>query len=197
MALYGEARDISMFRKVNRELMGNIISQEVIFYKYNVANTTVNMYGEASEGRTFSDPVILFALVELGSPESPTSDLGVDFNWPITFRFLKDDLLSPTLDYNISMSFGSNLNPLPGTYGANLQPAVGDIIHYQNGYWEVDNTYDTQYFTGKNPSYPYNNGNGTPNPINPGLNNFGYSVEVRCDCHYAPSDRVNIILSRI
>jgi hypothetical protein len=31
MALYGESRDISMFRRVNRELMGNIISQEVFF----------------------------------------------------------------------------------------------------------------------------------------------------------------------
>jgi hypothetical protein len=196
MALYGGARDISMFRKVNRELMGNIISQEVIYYKYNVTTTKTNMYGESVEGRNFADPVMLFALIELGSPESPTSDLGVDFTWPITFRFLKDDLLSPTLDYNISMSFGSNLNPLPGTYGANLQPEVGDVIQYQNGYWEVDNTYDTQYFTGKNPSFPNNDGNGN-NPLNPGLDQFGYSVEVRCDCHYVPSDRLNIIKSRM
>jgi len=196
MALYGGARDISMFRKVNRELMGNIISQEVIFYKYNVTTTKTNMYGESVEGRNFADPVILFALVDLGSPESPTSDLGVDFTWPITFRFLKDDLLSPTLDYNISMSFGSNLNPLSGSYGANLQPAVGDVIQYQNGYWEVDNTYDTQYFTGKNPSFPYTDALGD-NPLNPGLDQFGYSVEVRCDCHYVPSDRLNIIKSRM
>jgi hypothetical protein len=196
MALYGESRDISLFRRINRELMGNIISQEVIYYKYNVTTTKTNMYGESVEGRNFADPVILFALVELGSPEAPTSDLGVDFVWPITFRFLKDDLLSPTLDYNASMGFGSNLNPLSGSYGANLQPAVGDIIHYQNGYWEVDNTYDTQYFTGKNPSFPYNDDNGN-NPINPGLGQFGYSVEVRCDCHYVPSDRLNIIKSRM
>jgi hypothetical protein len=196
MALYGGARDVSMFRRVNRELMGNIISQEVIFYKYNVTTTKTNMYGESVEGRNFADPIILFALVELGSPESPTSDLGVDFTWPITFRFLKDDLLSPTLDFNVSMSFGSNLNPLPGNYGANIQPAVGDVIQYQNGYWEVDNTYDTQYFTGKNPSFPNNDGNGN-NPINPGLDQFGYSVEVRCDCHYVPSDRLNIIKSRM
>ena len=196
MALYGGARDISMFRRVNRELMGNIISQEVIFYKYNVTSTKTNMYGESVEGRNFADPIILFALVELGSPEAPVSDFGVDFNWPITFRFLKDDLLSPTLDYNAGMSFGSNLNPLPGTYGANIQPAVGDVIQYQNGYWEVDNTYDTQYFTGKNPSFPNNDGNGN-NPLNPGLDQFGYSVEVRCDCHYVPSDRLNIIKSRM
>ena len=76
---------------VNRELMGNIISQEVIYYKYNVTTTKTNMYGESVEGRNFADPVMLFALIELGSPESPTSDLGVDFTWPITFRFLKDD----------------------------------------------------------------------------------------------------------
>ena len=196
MALYGGARDMSMFRKVNRELMGNIISQEVIYYKYNVTTTKTNMYGESVEGRNFADPVMLFALIELGSPESPTSDLGVDFTWPITFRFLKDDLLSPTLDYNASMSFGSNLNPLPGTYGANIQPAVGDVIQYQNGYWEVDNTYDTQYFTGKNPEFPYTDADGN-NPLNPGLDQFGYSVEVRCDCHYVLSDCLNIIKSRL
>jgi len=197
MALYGGARDISMFRKVNRELMGNIISEEVIYYKYNVTTTKVNMYGESFEGRNYADPVALFALVEIGPQESPTSDLGVDFTWTLTFRFLRDDLLSPTLDFNASMSFGSNLNPLPGTYGANIHPEVGDIIQYQNGYWEVDNTNATQFFTGKDPDYPYNNGNGTPNPINPGLDQFGYNVEVRCDCHYVPSDRLNIINSRM
>ncbi len=52
---------------------GNIISQEVIYYKYNVTTTKTNMYGESVEGRNFADPVMLFALIELGSPESPTS----------------------------------------------------------------------------------------------------------------------------
>ena len=196
MALYGEARDISMFRKVNRELMGNIISQEVIYYKYNVTNTTINMYGEAAEGRTFADPVMLFALIEIGGTTSPVSDLGVDFDWPITFRFLRDDLLSPRYDFNTSMSFGSNLNPLPGTYGAELHPEVGDIINYQNGYWEVDNTNATQYTLGKDPQYPYYDANGD-NPLNPGLENFGWNVDIECVCHYVPSDRVNIILSRM
>ena len=196
MALYGGARDMSMFRKVNRELMGNIISEEVIYYKYNVTTTKTNMYGESVEGRNFADPVMLFALVEVGPQESPVSDLGVDFTWTMTFRFLRDDLLSPTLDFNASMSFGSNLNPLPGTYGAELHPEVGDIIQYQNGYWEVDNTNATQFFMGKDPDYPYYDANGN-NPLNPGLDQFGYNVEVRCDCHYVPSDRLNIIKSRM
>jgi hypothetical protein len=195
MALYGGARDISMFRRVNRELMGNIISQEVIFYKYNVTTTKTNMYGESVEGRNFADPVILFALVTLGDPESPTSDLGVDYTWPITFRFLKDDLISKFNSANQGQGFGP-FQAQPIQYGASIQPAVGDVINYQNGYWEIDNTYDSQYFVGKDPQYPYTDANGN-NPLNEGLDQFGYSVEVRCDCHYVPSDRLNIINSRM
>jgi hypothetical protein len=195
MALYGGARDISMFRRVNRELMGNIISQEVIFYKYNVTTTKTNMYGESVEGRNFADPVILFALVTLGDPESPTSDLGVDYTWPITFRFLKDDLISKFDSANQGQGFGP-FQAQPIQYGASIQPAVGDVINYQNGYWEIDNTYDSQYFVGKDPQYPYTDANGD-NPLNEGLDQFGYSVEVRCDCHYVPSDRLNIINSRM
>ena len=195
MALYGGARDVSMFRRVNRELMGNIISQEVIFYKYNVTTTKTNMYGESSEGRNFADPVILFALVERGTPESPTSDMGVDFTYPITVRFLKDDLISKFDSANQGQAFGP-FQAQHIQYGASIQPAVGDVIQYENGYWEIDNTYNTQYFVGKDPQYPYYDAENN-NPLNTGLENFGYSVEVRCDCHYVPSDRLNIIKSRM
>ena len=194
MALYGGARDISMFRRVNRELMGSIISQEVIYYKYKIAQTKTNMYGESVEGRNFADPVILFALVEVGPQESPVSDLGVDFTWTMTFRFLRDDLLSKLNDVNQG-TFNTYQQPLI-QYGAEVHPEVGDIIQYQNGYWEVDNTNATQFFTGKDPQYPYYDDAGN-NPLNTGLENFGYNVEVRCDCHYVPSDRLNIIKSRM
>ncbi len=43
MALYGEARDISFFRNINRELMGNIISQQCVYYKYELGETKVNI----------------------------------------------------------------------------------------------------------------------------------------------------------
>ena len=153
------------------------------------------MYGESSEGRNFADPVILFALVERGTPESPTSDMGVDFTYPITVRFLKDDLISKFDSANQGQAFGP-FQAQHIQYGASIQPAVGDVIQYENGYWEIDNTYNTQYFVGKDPQYPYYDAENN-NPLNTGLENFGYSVEVRCDCHYVPSDRLNIIKSRM
>jgi hypothetical protein len=196
MALYGGARDVSMFRRVNRELMGNIISQEVIYYKYKVGETKTNMYGEAFEGRNFADPVMLFAIIDIGDTSSPVSDLGVDFSWPITFRFLRDDLISKLNPANLGQGFGTFQQDPSVTYGAEIHPEVGDIIGYQNGYWEVDNTNATQYTVGKDPNYPYYDAAGN-NPLNPGLEYFGWNVDIECICHYVPSDRVNIILSRM
>ena len=60
MALYGQMRDISMFRFVNRELMHKIISQQVVFYKCNIIETVSNMYGEASQGRVFEEQKLAF-----------------------------------------------------------------------------------------------------------------------------------------
>jgi len=173
MALYGQMRDISMFRFVNRELMQKIISQQVVFYKYNNTTTKVNMYGEASTGRNFADPVILFALIETSQFEFPVSDFGPDFRWQVTYKFLKDDLVAD-----------------------NIYPEVGDIIMFQNGYWEIDNISTAQFFMGKDPEYPYLDAVGN-NPYETDLGQFGYSVSVICSAHYTPSDKVNIELSRL
>ena len=169
MALYGQMRDISMFRFINRELMHKIISQQVVFYKCNTIETKTNMYGEASEGKYFDGPVLFNALITVGDNSSPTSDLGVDFDWPITFAFLRDDLVD-----------------------AGIHPDVGDIILYQESYWEVDNTNVVQFWLGKDPDFGYE-----PNPLNPGLSNFGYNVSVTCETHYVPTDRVNITKTRL
>ena len=169
MALFGSSRDVSFLRYVNRELMGNIISQQCAFYKYKLAETKINMYGESSGGKFFEEPVLLYALIDIGGTTSPTSELGVNFDWPVSFAFLRDDLVD-----------------------ANVHPEVGDIILYQESYWEVDNTNITQYWVGKDPDYPNN-----VNPLNPGLEGFGYNVDVMCECHYVPSDRVNIIRTRL
>src|SRR6056300_131433 len=187
MALYGEARDISMFRHINRELMGNIISQECVYYKYRLAETKVNMYGEAADGRYFFDPVILNCLIERQDQEYPESDLGVDFQWGITFKFLRDDLLgkNPCLD-----------NQTDNVYGANLVPEVGDVIMYQNGYYEVDNTNANQFFVGKNPDYPFLDDEGN-NPLETDLANFGSSISIICETHYVPGDRLNIEKQRL
>ena len=178
MALYGQARDISMFRYVNRELMQNIISQQCVLYKYDIEETKVNIYGEAASQKYYHPPVLLYALIEIGGQGYQDSELGPDFNWNLTFKFLKDDLLAV-----------SNDNP----HGANVVPQVGDIIMYQKAYYEVDSTNISQFFVGKDPDYP---NSVQPTGWNPGLENFGYNTSIICNTHYVPADKVGITKER-
>jgi len=170
MSLYGGARDISLFRNLNRELLGNIITQQCVYYKLKLNETKVNMYGEAAGARYYYEPVILNALIERSDQEYPQDDLvGVDFQWGITYKFFRDDLVD-----------------------AQVVPEVGDIIMYYEGYYEVHTTNANQYFVGKDPLYPYET-----NPLNPGLGNFGSSISIICETHYVPADKVQITKERI
>ena len=39
MALFGGQRDVNLIKKINRELMGDIITQQCAFYKYKLEQT--------------------------------------------------------------------------------------------------------------------------------------------------------------
>ena len=169
MALFGRQRDINLFTTINRELLGDVITQECAFYKYVLEKTTINIYGEAADGAYYDGPTLFNCLVERSDQEFPESDMGVDFKWGIDFKFLRDDLVD-----------------------ANLVPEVGDIIMYNEGYYEVHTTNANRYITGKNPDYPYE-----PNPLNPGLENFGTNLSIICQTLYVPADKVQITKERI
>ncbi len=63
---------------------------------------------------------------------------------------------------------------------------------YNEGYFEVDNIVNNQLFVGKDPDYPNN-----VNPLNPGLQNFGWDVSIICQTHYVPQDKVNLVKARM
>ena len=58
MALYGSSRDISLFRHISRELMGNVITQQCALYQFKLEETKVNIYGEAAEEKTEFDVIL-------------------------------------------------------------------------------------------------------------------------------------------
>ena len=168
MALFGRQRDINLFNTVNRELLGDVITQQCSVYKLRLEETRFNLYGEATEGKFYDGPTLFNALIERRDQEYPESELGVDFSWGVTFKFLRDDLKI-----------------------ANVVMDVGDIILYQNGYYQVDEVISNQYIVGKNPDYPNNT-----NPLNPGLEQFGASFSVVCQTHYEPADKFGITRER-
>ena len=192
MALFGTQRDVSLFRHMSRELMGDIITEQCAFYKYKLEETKINLYGEAAEEKYYMGPVLLNTLVERTDEIYPESDLGTDFNKEIQFSFLRDDLLGKNEDFN---GEGMSYTDTTAEYGADLVPQVGDVIMYNEGYYEVHETIANQYFVGKNPDYPND-----PNPINAPLNgdlsNYGSNISIICKSHYVQADKLGLTQAR-
>ena len=63
MALFGGARDISLFRHINRELINELIDTRCDVYKHSIFDTKENLYGEALR-KVFLPGVRIAGLIE-------------------------------------------------------------------------------------------------------------------------------------
>ena len=160
--MFTTSRDMSLVRKLNRELMGNIITQQCSVYQFKLEETKVNLYGEADQEKFYDGPFIFNVLINRSNEEYAENIEGVQFGQPIEFYFFRDDLKD-----------------------AEVLIRVGDIILYQERYYGVQSTIANQYWGGKNPAYPNN-----VNPLNPGLENFGNNLSVLVSTYYIPADKV-------
>ena len=167
--MYTGIRDWSLMRHLNREVMGNIITQQCAIYQFRLEETKVNIYGEAAEEKYYNGPFLFNVLMDRGDQEYGENVEGIQFNQPINFYFLRDDLVEK-----------------------DVVPRVVDIILFEEAYYGVQSTIANQYWGGKNPSYPNNDSDGTPNPLNPGLEKFGNNVSVLVSTYYIPADKVAI-----
>ena len=162
MALYGGQRDIALFRNMNRELLRNIITQEIAYYKIGLTETTVNLYGESSE-KFYNDPVLLTCLITRGDQSYSDDDFGPDVKRDVSFAFLRDDLVD-----------------------LGLVPEDGDIISWQESYYEIHQIVENQLVLGKSEQYNMTN-----------LSNFGSSLSIICNAHLTRAEKVGINRQRL
>ena len=156
--LFGSNRDFNLLTKINRELLTDVVEQEILYYKFSLDETNANLYGEALE-KVFQIPVKLNCLITRGDQVVTVDDMGPDLNREASFAFLRDDLKTSL-----------------------VVPEVGDILNWQENFYEVDTVRENQLFVGRDNSY---------NLTDYG-NNFGKSVSIFVDCHLTRADRVGI-----
>ena len=130
---YGN-KDLATFEKFNRELVGEpniddcgIIDQFVILYRTSVYDTETNMYGEASEGKVYKQGVKLPCIVDAEDFEFTIDEFGSDNKQNVSFGFQRAYLVE-----------------------VNLKPDIGDILKWNEGYFEV-NTYNENQLIGGDP----------------------------------------------
>ncbi len=127
MALFGRSRDIKLFNTINKELINNIIDTTVDIFKVSIFDLKENLYGEALN-RVYKRGVRVGALITHDDQMTDSDEFGTDKNQTATFAFLKD-----TLEHD-----------------ADVVLEGGDIIHWDNAYWEIDSIVENQYIAGKN-----------------------------------------------
>ncbi len=147
MALFGGQRDAKFLASINSELINAIIDTEIEFYKLVVESSNSNLYGE-SESKSYYDSILIPCLITKDDKNSSMDDYGHTYTRTSKFAIARDILVK-----------------------ADFYPEVGDIVFWDNEYFELDNVDSNQYFVGKNPeTWP----NGT---------DHGYSVSVVVDAH--------------
>ena len=52
--MYTGLRDWSLMRHLNREVMGNVITQQCAIFQFRLEETKVNIYGEAAEEKYYN-----------------------------------------------------------------------------------------------------------------------------------------------
>ena len=161
MALFGSARDASLVRHVNREIINDFIDMEIGFYKLNLDDTGTNMYDE-SDNKVYYAPIRINCLIQKDDKSMLADDYGYDHTRTGLFAFLRDDLK----DKNIIIQ-------------------EGDIINYDNEFYEIDSIGSSQYFRGTNPSTDIGF-------TMADRDEFGLSVAVICNAHVTRRNRLNI-----
>ena len=162
MALFGGSRDISLFRHINKELINNIIQQSVGYYKIVLDRTEANLYGE-SLTKTYNDPILVNCLIERTPPTWNETEFGADVTQDITVRFLRDILVD-----------------------IQLVPEVGDVMLWQENYYEISGTVENQLFVGKDPSYAYDD-----------TTDFGSSISIIVNAQYIRPEKLGLKQERL
>jgi hypothetical protein len=127
MALFGGERDAALFRKINKELITDIIDTEIYYYKLILDDSKRNLYGEGKD-KVFYNPVKIPTLVDRTNAEQIFDEFGSSYTRNVNFYFLRDILVEK-----------------------NVFPEVGDVIVWNDEQHIVDVTFTNQFFAGKNP----------------------------------------------
>lgn len=161
MALYGGPKARSFFRHHSRQLVNRIIGEEVLYYKLSLSETKYNLYGE-SKNKMYLQPLLVACLYLVDQQVSEDDTYGKSRGQTAEFRFLRDDLID-----------------------LNLVLEAGDIICWQESYYEVDLVIENQRIMGKNPEYS----------LQADLEKYGESWSMICKTHLTGLNKLNIIKS--
>ena len=156
--LFGSNRDFDLLVNINRELLHDLVEQEVLYHKLSLEDTEVNLYGE-SLAKSFWNAVKLNCLITRGDQVIDIDTFGHDLGREASFAMIRKDLEDKS-----------------------ILPEVGDIIQWQNDFYEVDTVRENRLFLGRDNKYNLSSYGSS----------YGGSLSIILDTHLTRADRVGI-----
>ena len=126
---FGSSRDIDLMINIGRELLHDIIEQEILYHKISLEDSDVNLYGE-SLSKSYWTAVKLNCLITRGDQVINIEEFGPDLGREASFAFIRKDLEDKS-----------------------VVPEVGDIVEWHNDFYEVDTVRENQLILGSDNSY--------------------------------------------
>ena len=123
-------RDVRFFKHIAREIVDDVIENFCVLYKINLTDTKVNIYGEAI-AKTWHPGVSLNVLIDKQQQAQNYEGFGANTNQTVTYKFDRFMLEEKS-----------------------MYPEVGDVIYFDQSYYEINNVYEVQY-TGGLPQYNF------------------------------------------
>ena len=123
-------KEVDLINVMNEELIDEIVGQSVDIYKVNVETTNENMYGESST-KYYDKGFRVNCLIQFNEPTIDQDEFGADLNSSIEMYFQRENLASGSL---------------------NFYPEIGDIVDWNEFYWEINGTTEPQLLAG-HPEY--------------------------------------------
>jgi len=124
MPKFAVGRDIELFKSFAREMVDDVVENIAVLFKVNLNETKVNLYGE-STNKTWYPGVELNVLINKTAQAAGYEGFGSDVSQNVEFRFDRWMLEEK-----------------------NTYPEIGDIIFFDQSYYEIDNTTEVQFVGG-------------------------------------------------
>lgn len=119
-------RDYEFIQHITREMIDETMDVGVVLYKIVLDSVRVNLYGESVSKPRYT-PVKVNAVVNYNKNMATSGDgFGVEQQQRVDFRFARRMLQE-----------------------VNVYPEIGDIIGYNNHYYEINNITETQLVASK------------------------------------------------
>ena len=119
-------KEIDLIDSMNEELIDEIIGQTVDIYKVSIENTETNIYGEAVDGKKYFETGFrVNCLISFDEPNTNLDEFGSDLDSRIEMYFHRTSLQE-----------------------ADFYPEIGDIVDWNDFYWEMNNVNEPQLIAG-------------------------------------------------